>query len=174
MNEFERRTIEVMQNHRDIVEMAAAMGPNYLVEWFAYSARIGSTAAPLVATFPQQTVIAIQSDAYFVLQYISTCVLPILGADPLQSLVLNSGNILLQITDTGAGEILYSQASPAGILTGTTDPGVSGIPILLPIPRVIPPNTNIKVEMTKVGTSATNPNSAGGFICLMGARIARI
>lgn len=174
MNEFERRTIEVAQNHRDIREMAAAMGPNYLVEYFGYSARIGSTANPLVATFPQQVVKSIQSDAYFVLQYISTCVLPQLAANPLTSLVLNSGNILLQITDTGAGEILYSQASPAGILAGTTDPGVSGIPILLPIPRVIPPNTNIKIEVTKVGTSAANPNLSGAFVSLMGARIARI
>lgn len=171
MNEFERRSIEVLQNHRDIQTLLKSFGRKAIVEYFAYSARIGTRANPLVAGVKQQTVLAIQSDAYFVLQYVSVAQLPSLNANPQSSAIFDGGNFLLQITDTGAGATLYSAESLAGILTGTVDPGVSGIPMLLPIPRLIPPNTNIKIEITQLGTQAINQSVLGAFVCLMGARI---
>lgn len=174
MNEWERRVLEVSQNHDDLMEAAGAMSADALVEYFGYLGQIGTIAAPLVSGIPQQTVVAIQADSSFVLQYVSSCVL-YSNATVGNGVIFNpSGNILLQITDTGAGEVLYSGPSLAGILGGTVAGGFCGIPMLLPIPRVIPPNSNVKIEVTQVGVSAANLAPVTVYVALLGARVANL
>jgi hypothetical protein len=91
--------------------------------------------------------------------------------------VRDPGNILLQVTDTGAGEELYSQPPgfagfPAATMTGAPTRGMTGIPYLFPIPRLIPPNTNIQVTMTQFGVTAlSNPLPVGAYFMLNGARV---
>jgi hypothetical protein len=173
MNEWERRQLEITQNHKDLLIATRSLGENALVEYFSYTAIVGSKANPLVVGVAQQTVLAIQSDASFVLAYIQTCV--VIPDPALQGIFcLPAGNVLMQITDTGAGELLYSAAAPASILGGTVLPAMTGIPMLLPIPRLIPPNTNIKVEATQLNSSVPNPAAYSLYVTLSGARVTNI
>ena len=169
MNEYERRVLELAQNHQDFRDMLARLKKTAVVEHYGYTATLGSVAAPLVNATPQSVNIPLQADAYFLLQYISTAVIkpdtPWYCSD--------SGNILLQITDTGSGEVLYNSANLAGILTGTPSRPQTGIPMLLPIPRLIRPNTTIKADVTQFGVNITNNQQpVGFFLSLLGSRIA--
>lgn len=173
MNEWERRRIETFKNHLDLMSIAQRLGPNALVEYFGYSAQVGSQAAPLVLGVPQQSIIAVQADSHFVLQYISTAIVqPDVALQGIYA--LPSGNIILQITDTGAGEVLYSSPANAATVTGTVLPGQTGIPLLLPVPRVIPPNTNIKIEAQVFNSGAAYPAPYACYVSLLGARVAQI
>lgn len=175
-NEYERRMVELVQNHIDLVKAMGAVGPTANVESFGYSARIGSEAAPLtLAGGAQQAIIPIQSDADFILSYISTAVILPATVGDVFSDATASTNVLLQITDTGAGETLFAQPMPAFLASGTPFPGSSGIPLVFPIPRIIPVNTNILIEATFLGpvVAVTNPEPVGFFVSLMGARAGR-
>lgn len=169
MNEFERRQLEITQNHVDLRAVVAAMRHTAVIEHFGYTGAAGSVAAPLVAGAPFSINIPLQADAYFLMQYVSTCVI----RPNTPWYCTDSGNILLQITDTGSGEVLFNTAAPAGILTGTTARPQTGIPLLLPIPRLIKPNTTIKIDGTQLGVNGTdNQQPVGFFISLIGSRIA--
>lgn len=169
MNEYERRVLEVAQNHSDLRDMITSMKRSAIIEHFGYTASLGSVAAPLVNAVPQSVNIPLQADAYFLMQYISTAVI----RPNTPWYCTDSGSILLQITDTGSGEVLYNTASLAGILTGTTVRPQTGVPLLLPIPRLIRPNTTIKIDATQVGVNVTdNQQPVGFFISLLGSRIA--
>ena len=49
---------------------------------------------------------------------------------------------------------------------------MAGVPYVFPSPRLIPPNTNIKVEVTQLGVFAlTNPQPVGFYLMLHGARV---
>lgn len=176
LNEFERRFLEVTQNHLDLKEANA--GSALPPEYFGYSIQIGSSAAPLVSGVSQQGIIPIQADAWFVIEYISVGVILPAGStygDLTQ--ITDAGNIQLQITDTGAGQELYNLPSgfpgfPAILLAGSPIAAAAGIPYVFPTPRLIPPNTNIKVEATQLGfTALTNPQPVGCYVMLNGARI---
>lgn len=171
MNEFERRQLETAQNHVDLKSVVTSLGHVAVIEHFGYVAQLGSIAAPLVNGITQTAIIAMQADAYFVLQYISCCVIKPDNPWYMQ----DAGNITLQITDTGAGEVLYNTPSQGGILTGTATRAQVGIPLLLPIPRIIPPNTNVKIEATQLGVNVTTNQQPVGFFCsLMGSRVAQV
>lgn len=169
MNEFERRQLEVTQNHVDLRQVVADMKRSAIIEHFGYVATLGSIAAPLVNGVTQSANIPLQADAYFVLQYVTTCVI----RPDFPYLCSPSGNVLLQITDTGSGEVLFNAPNVAAILTGTVARPQTGIPLLLPIPRVIKPNTTVKIDATQYGVNVTdNQQPVGFFISLLGSRIA--
>lgn len=169
MNEFERRSLEVSQNHVDLKTIVAAMKRFAVIEHFGYTARVGTIAAPLVAGAPQSVNIPLQADAYFLLQYVSTSVIK----PNTPWLCTDSGNAILQITDTGSGEVLFNTPSPGALVTGTSVRAQSGIPLLLPIPRLIKPNTIVKTDVTQLGSNGTdNQQPVGFFISLIGSRIA--
>ena len=158
MNEFERRLLEVAQNHNDLVELAGAAGKGALVEHFTYCFKFNLVTPVLTILKP------ILSDAWFVLQYISSAV----QLTASQQWLTDSGLIQLQLTDTGSGDILFSEPLSAGVLTGTISRAQSGVPMLLPIPRLISPNTIIKADVT--------PLTAGAdafYLVLGGSRIAQ-
>lgn len=169
MNELERRTLEVAQNHQDLKRLVASLKRTAVIEHFGYTATLGSVAAPLVNAVPQSVNLPLQADAYFLLQYVSTAVIK----PNTPWYCTDAGNILLQITDTGSGEVLFNTPSLAGILTGTTVRPQTGVPLLLPIPRLIKPNTTVKIDVTQLGVNVTdNQQPVGFFISLLGSRIA--
>ena len=170
MNEFERRFIELTQNHRDLIAAARADNSLAVVEYFGYSAQLATAADPLEDGVTKQTIIPVQSDAWFVLAYISAAV--ILPNDLYRG--KDASNVFLQITDTGSGNPLYAAPIPGGLVTGTPLTYAAGIPFLIPMPRLIPPNTNIKIEATQDGDNASNLEPIGLYVSLMGARVAAI
>lgn len=176
MNEFERRRLELAQNHVDIHSVVASLGESVITEHFGYSGTVGSTASPLVDNVTQSIIIPMQSDAYFILQYISTCMVYASTTNIYGTNVFAPPqNINLQITDTGAGEVLYNVPSIAAILTGVPNRAQVGIPLLLPMPRVIPPNVNIKIDVTQLAHNATNIQACQGFwVALQGTRVAQV
>lgn len=165
MNEFERRMLEVARNHNDLVDLAKAAGVGALVEHYGYTVAFGGAAAPLLSGVAHTVLKTMQADAWFVLQYVSSCVV----RPSSKQWATDAGNINLQITDTGSGDILFSQPLSAGVLTATVSRGQSGVPMLLPIPRILPPNTNVKVEATQLG-AVDEPLYF--FLFLGGSRIA--
>lgn len=178
LNEFERRVLEVTQNDLDLRQLVRETGSGRPPEYFGYALQIGSAASPLVNGVTQQGVINVQADAWFLLQYINAAViLPNGSTWGDLSQFTGSGNVLLQITDTGAGQDLYNvpggfSGSPAINLAGSTFGGMAGVPYVFPSPRLIPPNTNIKVEVTQLGlTLLTNPQPVGFYLMLHGARV---
>lgn len=169
MNEFDRRLIEVAANHVDLTEMARALGAGGQFEHFSYTLRIGTAAAPLLNGVQRSGRLAMQSDAWFVMQYVSSCV--IRPNSP--QWFTDSGSIQLRVTDTGEGDTLYSSPTSAGVLTATISRPQSGIPLLLPIPRIIPPNTNLKVDVTQLGVNISdNQEPIGFWLFFGGSRIA--
>ena len=104
LNEFERRVLEVTQNDLDLRQLVRETGSGRPPEYFGYALQIGSAASPLVNGVTQQGVINVQADAWFLLQYINAAViLPNGSTWGALSQFTGSGNVLLQITDTGAG-----------------------------------------------------------------------
>lgn len=168
MNEFERRLLEVAKNHDDLVDLAGALGANALVEHYGYTAQFGDGVNPLLSGVTHTVLKTMQADAWFVLQYVSSCVV----RPSTRQWCVDSGNIQLQVTDTGTGDVLFSQPLSAGVLTATISRAQSGVPMLLPIPRVLPPNTNVKVEATQLGNAAGNDEPFYFFLFLGGSRVA--
>lgn len=169
MNELERRLLEITQNHIDFVQALQEAGGGNLVEYKGYSASFGA----FTSGTPQNVIIPIEADAHFVLQYISVSViLPAGSTYGGITQATSAGNVLLLLTDTGKGEVIYNQPVPAALAAGTPRAGSAGIPFLFPVPRVILPNTNIKVELQNLGlTALTNPLPQAAYITLNGARV---
>jgi len=163
MNEYERRVLDLAQNNMNLREAAAAEGRLSLIEYFGYSTQIGSRTAPVLSGEDRQAVIPIQADSYFVLSYIIAS--EVYTGAP--EFVEKPADFTLQITDTGAGKTLYSSPTVAELLVGGANAYIQGIPLLLAVPRVIRPNTNVKIDINNFG-----PNSlAGIFISLFGAKV---
>jgi hypothetical protein len=183
LTEFERRFLEVAQNHLDLLAASKAAGALLPPEYFGYALALGTPttnpAGPLTSGVTFQGIIPIQADSWFLLEYISVGVV-LSGAtvfgDTTQ--MTDGGNLLLQVTDTGLGQELYNLPQglpgfPAILLAGSPITAAAGIPYVFPTPRLLPPMTNVKVEMTKLGTNAglDNPDMLGAYIMLNGARI---
>lgn len=176
LNEFQRRFLEVTQTH---LYLQRANASGMVPEYFGYGLTIGTAANPLVNAVTQQGTIAIQADAWFLWEYLSIgVVLPTTAniGDP--TMVTDAGNLLILITDTGAGEDIYNIPSgfagaPGLLLAGSPIVAAAGIPYVFPTPRLMPPNTNINVSVTKLGTNggADNPDMLGAYITINGARI---
>ncbi len=141
------------------------------MEHFGYTLRLGSEASPLLNGVMQSGVLVMQSDAWFLQEYVNSCVI----RPDLPYWFTDSGNINLRVTEPGAGEVWYSSPSSAGVLTATISRAQTGIPLLLPTPRLIPPNTNVRVDATQLGVNITdNQEPIGFWITLGGSRIAMV
>jgi hypothetical protein len=161
MNEFERRLVDLALNHRNLARAAQVPGGRATIEPYVYAASCGSAAAPLVDGSQNQMVIPIQADSHFVITYITA--VHVLPGNPI---FVVSAHGDLQITDTGNGATLYSRANPSDTLVGGGDFSAPGLPFLLPVPRIVLPNTNIKVDYTHRG-----PDSNGYQIAFFGSRV---
>ena len=174
LNEFQRRFLEVVQQ-RLYLHQANAGGPD--PESFGYPAILGN-GSQLTNGATVQSIITVQSDAWFLWEYISTgVVLPATGAFGDPSQVTGAGNVLLQITLPGMGDDLYHipagfSGVPAAITTGSSVSAAAGIPYIFPTPVLLPPNTNINISATQLGVAAgSNPVPLAFYVMLHGARI---
>jgi len=171
LSEYERRRLSVVQNDLDMKAVVSSLGQNAIVDYYGYVLALGSAANPLVKGVTQSGFIAIQSDAYFVLQYVSVGV-NLADGSGFCNHVTWATDVDLQITDTGSGHELFNSAVPAGLICGAPHNAGSGIPYLYSIPRIIPPNTNIKIDATQIGfTALTNPAPDRFWIILNGAKV---
>jgi hypothetical protein len=174
MNEFERRFLEMAQSHLYLHQANAGGAPP---EYYGYPLQIGSATDQLADGVTHQGTIAIQADAWFLLQYVSVGVILSAASFGDVTQITDGGNLLIQITDTGAGEDIFAiapgaVAPPAILVAGSPLAGAGGIPYVFPTPRLIPPNTNIQVSVTKFGASTPeNRDPFGAYIMLNGARI---
>jgi hypothetical protein len=146
MNEYERRMLDLAQNQMNLREAIASEGRLSLIEYFGYSTTIGSPTDQIAVGDTRQAIIPIQSDSYFILYYISASQQEAGAAD-----VEFADSFSLQITDTGAGKTIYSAPSTADLLVGSANADALGIPFLLTVPRIIRPNTNIKIDVNNYG-----------------------
>jgi hypothetical protein len=161
MNEYERRVIDLALNHANLMAAIGSIGSGARIEPYVYSGATGSSADPLIAVVARQIVIPIQADSHFVISYVSA--VQVLAGNPI-FMVTSQGEI--QITDTGNGSTLYNRAQPAGVIMGGCDFNSSGLPLLLTVPRIVLPNTNIKIDYTHRGA-----NSDGFQIAFFGTRV---
>ena len=173
LNEQQRRLLTLAQQD---VNLRSLIGPDTLVESYGYVLKLGTNSAvanPLIDGVTQTGIITIQSDAYFVMQYLMTGVVLPPGSIQGSSLMISPAfNIKLQLTDTGSGHELFNQAAPAGLVSGTPTPTAPGVPYLFSIPRVIPPNTNLKIEATQIGTVAVvNPPPRAFWLMINGVKV---
>ena len=157
MNEFERRFLDVAQNSAYLASALRQDAKVVGIDYFAYNKRLGTVAVPLANNSVTTDTIQIQSDSDFVLSYISASTLDAAGA-----IMANGSSALLQLTDTGSGKTFYSEATQFGLVTGS-----NGFPFLLPAPRRISPNVNIKIDFTNLQGAALG----GFFLSLHGARV---
>lgn len=156
MNDFQRRFLDLLQTS-SYVATAARQGQKIVnIDFFSYNKRLGTAAATIANGAAAQDFIQIQADSDFVLTQISGDVVNAGG-----NTVANP-NVTLQLTDTGSGKTFYSEPTLFGLVTGR-----SGFPYLMPAPRVINPNTNVKIDVVNNTGGALN----GVFLALQGARI---
>lgn len=156
MNDFQRRALDILRNSSYMASVIRPGGNPVGIEPFGYNIRIGSVAATIANGAAAQGLIQIQADSDFALTYMSGSVLNNAGA------ILTNPNVLMQITDTGSGKTFYSDATQFSLIVGS-----GGFPFLLSTPRLLPPNVNVKFDIT----NNTGVASQGVFISLQGARI---
>lgn len=176
LNEFERRFLDVTQQHLYLMQ-ANAGGPS--PEYFAYTANFGSAASPLTNGATQQKTIAVQADAWFLWEYLSVGVtIPTTAGLGGPEQITDGGSLLLQITVPGTGDDLFSVPTgfagvPSAISAGSPIAAAAGIPFIFPTPVLLPPNSNVNVAVTKNGTNAggDNPDITGAWVTLNGARV---
>lgn len=157
MNDFERRLLDIVKNSSYIASVARADQRIVNIDYFSYNIRLGTTVAAIANGATVSGFAQIQADSDFVLTYIAGDVLNAAG-----NAINTLASALLQITDTGSGKTFFSEPTLFGMVTGR-----GGFPFLLPSPRVINPNTNLKVDFTN-NTGGVVP---GAFISFMGARV---
>lgn len=158
MNDFERQLLNVMQNSSYIAAVARNNQTIMAIDYFGYNAGPNNNASfsAVAGGAGASALIPIQADSDFVLTYMSgNVVTNATGA------IIPLPNATLQITDTGTGKTFFNQPTLFGLVTGG-----AGFPFLLPSPRVISPNVNVKLDV--VNNTGAN---ADFWISLIGARI---
>lgn len=156
MNSFERQLLNVMQNSSYIAAVARNNQQILAIDYFAYNLgpNINAAFAGIANGAGASALVPIQADSDFVLTYLSGNVV---GGGA----VLNNPLATLQLTDTGTGKTFFNQPTLFTLVTGN-----GGFPFLLPSPRVISPNVNIKADIVN-NTGA----AADVWLSLIGARI---
>lgn len=157
MNDYERRVLDCAQFHLDVSDAARQSSQGYIAEYYSYTAKLAANPAQ------SQAVIPVQADSDFALIYISLA-----QFDAAANRFLSGGVIPFQITDTGQGKDLFSAPTIAALTSGGAGPSqnsYSGVPFMLPFPRIIPRNTNVKIDIPV-------PTTTDVYVSLTGARIA--
>lgn len=150
MNDFERRALDIAQSS-SYLALYAKSGKNIIgIDYFGYN----TTLLGVVAAGSASNTTQIQSDSDFVVVYMSANAITAAAALPFLAATL-------QITDTGTGKTFFNQPALMGLIMGQ-----GGYPFLLPSPRVIAPNTNVKFDITNL-SGTTNDY----YISMLGARI---
>jgi len=153
MNDFERRVLDVVQSASYIDAVRRKDQKILAIDYFAYNVNIADVPA---ATGTGSGIIQVQSDSDFALVYMSAGV-----TDQVPAFVANP-MALAQVTDTGSGKTFFSAPALFGLVFGG-----GGFPFLLPAPRVVAPNTNIKIDVSNFSAATVYDF----YFSLMGARI---
>lgn len=152
MDDFQRRALDIADTS-SYLALYARSGQSILgIDYFGYNCEIDNLAAGASG----QALVQIQSDSDFVLTYLSAN-----GLVTATGATLGFLNATTQITDTGTGKTFFNQPALMGLVFG-----LSGYPFLLPAPRLIAPNTNIKFDITNLTATANTY-----YISMLGARI---
>lgn len=176
LNEFQRRFLDVTQQNRYLLEANIGGGPP---EYFGYPLVFGSATNVLANGVNFQGSIAIQSDAWFLWEYLSVGytipATPTIGGPDRFS---DPGNLLFQATITGTGDELLNVSPnfsgvPAVLAAGAPSDSQAGVPVIFPTPILLPPNSNINVTVQKYGTNAgaDNPDLTGAYLMIHGVRV---
>lgn len=153
MNDFERRVMDVVQSASYLNLVRRQDQKILAIDYFAYNVTVSDVAA---AGGVGSGIIQVQSDSDFAMVYMSGAVtdqVPAFVANPLST---------VQVTDTGSGKTFYSAPTLFGNVFGG-----GGFPFLLPAPRVVAPQTNIKFDVTNISAATVYDY----YFSLMGARI---
>lgn len=151
MNEFERRALDIAEMSAYLAMYARQNQKIVDIEYFTYN----TTTGPINAGGVAQSIIQIQSDSDFVVQYMS-------GVATVAGTTFYNPLISVQITDTGSGKTLFSNPALMNLVMGS-----QGFPFVLSAPRVFAPNTNVKFDFVNRGV--TNYTSVD--VSMIGARI---
>jgi len=170
MNEFEKRMIDIAQRQQDLDAVLMAMGRNVLKEHFGYTTSVTFGQFDPPPTTARTKLISIQSDAWFVMHSISAC----MQKSNTPQWFTDAGPFQIQVTDTASGYTLYSEPSTAGVLTSVNNRAITGVPFLFPIPHIIPPNANIKIDLVQKWDTADGFLADTIFVTLLGTRVAMI
>lgn len=152
MNDFERRLIDTAQTSVYLAEFARQGKTIIGMDYFAYNS--SSAIRSVATTASAQDIIPIQSNSDFVMMYMS-------GIANINGTISGLPNATVQFTDQGTGKTYYNQPTLFSNVLGS-----GGYPFLLPSPRIIAPNTNVKIDV--VNNEAVTVDF---WISLMGARV---
>jgi hypothetical protein len=125
---------------RNGIDPAAGQGAQRKQDYFTYSTgRLATLAAAAVST----TFLNIQADADFIVEKL-TFAADTAGA----ALTFNTypaPNVLVLLTSTGSGQNLMSAPVPLASMFGN-----AFLPFILPMPRVLPANSQLQITLTSV------------------------
>ncbi len=145
MDDFQRRLLDVTQSSTWLAAFARNTPDVLAMDPFVYNGNVLAVAGGASAEF----IIPINSDSDFAMVYMS-------GQQ------IGAGTATVQFTDTGSNKTFYNQPTLFPMVLGS-----AGFPFLLPSPRLVAPNTNIKVDVTNL--SVATPMDF--WVSLAGARI---
>ena len=140
--DFQARYLQLAQTSP---YLAGIIRPNRQVlkiSWYVYNGRIGSDAIPLAPGVAQSDTFDTQADSDFVCTFIEACVQEVANG----AMAYND-NVDLQVQDLSSGKLWFSTPTALALVTGA-----GGFPYKLPAPRVIAPNTSIRVTSTNHDT----------------------
>lgn len=152
MNDFERRLVDTSLTSVYLAEFARQGQTVLGIDYFAYNS--SASIRGVVAGAAAQDIIPLQSNSDFVMMYMS-------GIANINGTISGLPNATLQFTDSGSGKTYYNQPTLFSNVIGA-----GGYPFLLPSPRVLAPNTNVKIDV--VNNEAVTVDF---WISLMGARV---
>lgn len=157
MNDFQRRFLDILQTSQYIASVARKGQTIVAIDYFGYNVQITNAGAAIATGATVSAFIQIQADSDFVASYVAGNVLNAAG-----TAITANPVCTIQMTDTGSGKTFFSNPTLFGMVTGS-----GGFPFLLSAPRVLAPNTNVKIDFT----NNTGANVASAYVALLGARI---
>lgn len=157
MNEFQRKYLDILKQ-TDYISAVARPGREIVsIDYYAYTATIGTPAAPVAIGGTRQALVQIQADSDFVMTAIAG------GSQPLiANAITYTAPVLFQLTDTGSGKRYFSAPTPMASVAGS-----GAFPFVLPSPRVLQPNTILQIDVINVGAATIDQIS----FAFHGARI---
>lgn len=155
MNDFQRRLLDTSLTSVYLAEFAKN-DPNVIdMDDFVYSS--GAALLGLAPGVAAQDLIPIQSDSVFIVFYMSGS-----GVSLATGAATPTPPGKVQFTDTGSNRTYFNQPTQFANVLGS-----GGYPLLLPLPRIIQPNTNIKIDLTNTDPGVTYDYS----ISFIGVRV---
>ena len=158
MNQFQRKYLDLLKQ-TDYISAVARPGRNIVnIDYFVYTARVGTDAVPIPVLGTGRANVQMQADSDFVMTYISS------AASGVGTGTINTtAAATVQLTDTGSGKTYFSAPTVLQAIGG-----YGGFPFLLSSPRVLNPNTILQIDIANLSSTIA---LGGVFFAFHGARI---